>query len=92
MEGAQANPLDGMAAGLGFRVPSPIMSSDQYNRMMYRSNLRIQARDAIQFGETGKFRDDVQRVFPNVFVFCCSIKNGEVPHPGRLKRFKASNY
>lgn len=92
MEGAQADPLDGMAAGLQFRGPSLTMSSDEYNRMMRGSNLQIQARDRIRFGETGKFCDDVERVFPNVFVFCCSIENEEIPHPDRMHHFKASDY
>ena len=53
MEGAQADPLDGMAAGLQFRGPSRTMSFDEYNRMMRGSSLQIQARDGIRFGETG---------------------------------------
>ena len=59
---------------------------------MHGSNLQIQARDGIQVGAIGNHRDDVERVFPNVFMFCCSIENGEIPHSGRLKHFKASDY
>lgn len=39
MEGAQADALDGLAAGLEFRGPSRTMYSDDYNRMMHGSNL-----------------------------------------------------
>ena len=85
MEGAQTDPLDGTAAGLEFRGPSRAMSSDQYNQMMRWSNLQNQARDDIQFGDTGRFRDDVKRAFPNVFVFCCSsfIAHHSPPPPPR---------
>lgn len=65
MEGAQADPLDGMAAGLQFRGPSRTMSFDEYNRMMRGSSLQIQARDSIRFGETGlgarRWRADVPK-------------------------------
>lgn len=67
------------------------MSSDDYNRMIRSSNLQTQARDGIRFGETGKFRDNVERAFPSVFVFCCSIGNGEFPHPDRLQHFQAND-
>lgn len=35
---------------------------------------------------------DREGVFPNVLVFCCSIENGEAPHPDRLRHYKANDY
>lgn len=92
LEANQGDHLDGRVEGVVFEPGQDTRVTSAELSTITGGSLKVVARDGINFGPQGKYKDQFHRRCHNIYVFCCSMEFGAFPNKERMNHFGAKEF